>query len=81
MIEWRDNQPRWAQIADVIRLRIADGTYQPDARVPSEHDLVREFGVARGTARKVLVRLQEEGLIYPVRGLGNFVTPPKDAPE
>ena len=75
-IEWAPNQPKWVQIADVLLARIADGTYPPDARVPSEHEIVQEFGVARGTARKVLAKLQEEGAIYPVRGLGNFVKPP-----
>jgi GntR family transcriptional regulator len=72
-IEWALNQPKWEQIAAVIRQRIADGTYAPDTLVPSEHKIVQEFDVARGTARKVLQRLQEEGVIYSVRGLGNFV--------
>jgi GntR family transcriptional regulator len=77
-IEWRANQPKWVQIADVIKARITDGTYALDTLVPSEHGLVQEFDVARGTARKVLTKLQEEGVIYSVRGLGNFVKPPAE---
>ena len=72
-IEWRANQPRWVQIAAVIKQRIEQGVYVVDEQVPSEHQIVQEFGVARGTARKVLVRLREEGVVYAVRGLGNFV--------
>lgn len=73
MIEWWDNAPKWKQIVDVLKRRIGEGVYPPDGRLPSEHQLVGEFGVARGTARKVLVRLREEGIAYTVRGLGTFV--------
>ncbi|GAA3172348.1 GntR family transcriptional regulator [Nonomuraea roseoviolacea] len=80
MIEWRLNAPRWVQIAEILKARIADGTYPVDSPLPSEHQLVQEFGVARGTARKVLVRLREEGVAYAVRGLGTFVAAPKPKP-
>lgn len=76
MIEWQQNAPKWEQIAKVIKQRIAEGVYQPDTALPSEHQLVREFGVALGTARKVLTRLREEGIAYSVRGIGTFVAPP-----
>lgn len=79
MIEWRLNTPRWVQIAEVLKARIADGTYPVDSPLPSEHQLVQEFGVARGTARKVLIRLREEGVAYAVRGLGTFVAPKSDS--
>ncbi|MFD1536583.1 GntR family transcriptional regulator [Nonomuraea guangzhouensis] len=75
MIEWRLNQPKWLQVADIIKERIAGGEYLVDTPVPSEHQIVQEFGVARGTARKVLERLRGEGIIYSVRGLGSFVAP------
>ncbi|MFG1686814.1 GntR family transcriptional regulator [Nonomuraea sp. NPDC049269] len=80
MIEWRLNQPKWLQVAEIIKERIADGAYLVDTPVPSEHQIVQEFGVARGTARKVLERLREEGVLYSVRGLGTFVAPPPDNP-
>jgi DNA-binding GntR family transcriptional regulator len=73
MIEWQADRPRWEQIADVIRERIADGTYPPRTRVPSVQQLVADYGVAVDTAQKVLARLREEGVVYTVRGLGSFV--------
>lgn len=71
--EWAQDRPRWEQIADVIRVRIADGTYPPRSRVPSVQQIVAETGVAVDTAQKVLARLREEGVVYTVRGLGSFV--------
>ncbi|MGW3024845.1 GntR family transcriptional regulator [Streptomyces sp. NPDC001221] len=81
--EWAEDRPKWEQIADVIRQRIADGTYPPRSRVPSVQQLVVETGVAVDTAQKVLANLREEGVIYTVRGLGSFVAdrPPTEGPR
>jgi GntR family transcriptional regulator len=73
IVDWAGDRPKWEQIADVIRRRIADGTYPPRSRVPSVQQLVAETGVAVDTAQKVLANLREEGVIYTVRGLGSFV--------
>ncbi|MEV0625803.1 GntR family transcriptional regulator [Nonomuraea wenchangensis] len=79
MIEFRHDRPRWEQVAEVIRERIVAGTYRPGARVPSENDLMQEFGIARMTAHKVMRALREAGIVYTVRGLGSFVSPPEEA--
>lgn len=63
-------------MADVLRARIADGTYEPRSRVPSVVQLQGEFGIAQATSQKVLSRLREEGLIYTVPGMGSFVAEP-----
>jgi hypothetical protein len=63
----------WKQVAEVIRQRIADGTYPPRTRVPSVIQLATEFGIAQATAQKVHRGLREEGLIYTEPGLGSFV--------
>ncbi|WP_431894674.1 GntR family transcriptional regulator [Nonomuraea sp. bgisy101] len=73
VIEWRENAPKWVQVAEVLKARIADGAYPVDSRLPSQHELVREFEIAPNTAQKVLSRLREEGVAYSVRGLGTFV--------
>lgn len=78
MIEFRPNAPKWRQIADVLKQRIKDGAYPVDTPLPSEHDLVQEFDVARGTARKVLTKLKEEEIAYSERGLGTFVKGPTE---
>jgi GntR family transcriptional regulator len=81
VIEFREDQPRWQQVARVIRERIAAGRYRPGTRVPSENDLMQEFGIARMTAHKVMRALREEGAVYTVRGMGSFVSHPADSGE
>jgi GntR family transcriptional regulator len=73
VIEFVPDIPRWRQVAEVVRGRIADGTYPPRTRVPSVVQLTSEFGVANATAHKVLRALREEGLTYTEPGLGSFV--------
>jgi len=75
VIDFDPTQPKWQQIADVVRARIADGTLPPRALV-SEVQLEAEFGVARGTIRKATAALREEGLLLTTPGMGSFVADP-----
>lgn len=70
-------EPLYEQIASVLSARIADGTYPPRRRIPSEADIVAEFGVSRPTARAAVRLLVERGLVVTVRGKGSYVV---DAP-
>jgi DNA-binding GntR family transcriptional regulator len=72
VIDFDPTRPKWDQIADVLRQRIASGELQPRALV-SEVQLEAEFGVARGTVRKATAALREEGLLVTTPGLGSFV--------
>jgi GntR family transcriptional regulator len=63
--------PLWAQLLDELRHRVASGG--PDARLPTENELMAEFGVSRNTVRTALGRLQAEGLLERERGRGTFV--------
>ncbi|NKZ04350.1 GntR family transcriptional regulator [Actinomadura latina] len=65
----------YRRIAEVLRARIAEGTYPAGGRLPGEHELSREFAVARDTVRHALRVLQDEGLFRVVTGLGRFVLP------
>ena len=66
--------PPYRQIADILRRRITAGKYPPDARIPTESELVDEFEVARSTARRSVEVLRGEGLIYTVPNRGSYVT-------
>ncbi|MBZ6475623.1 GntR family transcriptional regulator [Streptomyces griseocarneus] len=74
MMEYDPTRPKWIQIADVIRHRIATGEYPPNHLI-SEVRMEQEFDVARVTVRKVTAALRKEGLIVTTPGMGSFVTP------
>ena len=56
-----------------IRNRICLLDYTPGTRL-SEEALAEEFGVSRTPLKRVLVRLEGEGLLQSVQGVGTFVT-------
>lgn len=61
------------QIAEQLRELIRGGTLRPGEMVPSEHALIEQHGVARGTVRAALAALVDEGLIEVVPGQGRRV--------
>ncbi|OKH99804.1 GntR family transcriptional regulator [Streptomyces sp. CB02923] len=72
MMEFDPTRPKWMQITDVIRERIASGAYPPRHLI-SEVKMEEEFGVARVTVRKVTAALRRDGLIITTPGMGSFV--------
>lgn len=61
------------EIKASIRARIAAGGWQPGVRLPSERELVQEFGCARMTVHRALRELEDEGLIERRQGSGSYV--------
>ena len=66
--------PRYVQLADLMRQRVAKGVWAPGAMLPSIDKLMAEFNVARITVRQAIKLLALEGLLSPERGRGTFVT-------
>ncbi|GAA1794283.1 hypothetical protein GCM10009735_27840 [Actinomadura chokoriensis] len=65
--------PKYAQLASILRRRIESGALAPGDPIPSETALEGEFGLARGTIRKAVAMLREEGVIVTTRGKGSYV--------
>jgi len=67
------SRERFERVYNVIRNRICLLEYEPGARL-GEEELAREFGVSRTPIRRVLSRLESEGLLESRHGVGTFVT-------
>jgi GntR family transcriptional regulator len=68
--------PLYKRVKDHLRARMLDGTYAPEAQLPTEQALCDMFEVSRITVRQALEELRQEGAVKKVRGKGTFVTPP-----
>jgi DNA-binding FadR family transcriptional regulator len=67
---------RRGAVADVLarlQAQIAGGEYPLNARLPSESELCKAFGVSRPVVREALVSLQALGLTASQPGIGTFV--------
>ncbi|MBA1392778.1 GntR family transcriptional regulator [Lactobacillus sp. XV13L] len=67
----------YQQIADQIRADIDKKVLNPGDKIPSEKWFVDNLEVARGTVRKAISLLVEEGTLEKVQGKGTFVTKPQ----
>src|SRR6476659_1671824 len=65
--------PKYAQVVSEIQRRIERGQYEPGSLLPSEHQLVSDFGVSRPTIVKALSALRQDGWIDTQQGRGSFV--------
>jgi DNA-binding LacI/PurR family transcriptional regulator len=73
----RSDKPKYQQVYSSLLSSIRDGKYKPGDKLPSEGELVKEFGASRPTVGRALARLALEGLIQRRPGAGTFVLDPK----
>jgi len=63
-----------ADIAGIIRREILKGARSLHDRLPAERHLAQTYGVARGTVREALTRLEQEGMVEVRPGSGAYIT-------
>ncbi|OUN83608.1 GntR family transcriptional regulator [Gemmiger sp. An50] len=62
------------QIANTIKEKIHDKTYNYGTPLPSEREFAELFHVSRNIIRAAIEHLEEEKLVKRIRGKGTFVT-------
>ncbi|MBV8256542.1 MAG: GntR family transcriptional regulator [Actinobacteria bacterium] len=65
--------PLHRRIADALRRAIRSGVYTRGDQLPSERELMEEFGASRGTVRHALATLRAEGVIASRKGARGVV--------
>jgi GntR family transcriptional regulator len=65
--------PAYLRIAADLRQQISSGKLPPGARLPTESETMRRYGVSNTIAKKVRQLLVSEGIVEARRGSGVFV--------
>lgn len=73
--------PRWQQIADILREHINTGQIPPGAKLPTHNQIRDRYRVSLGTVKRAYATLQARGLIVTRQGQGAYVrTTPASSP-
>ncbi|MFD0661635.1 winged helix-turn-helix domain-containing protein [Thermocatellispora tengchongensis] len=61
------------KVAAAVIEGIDRGGYEPDEVLPSETEMMEEYGVAKKTVRAAVALLREQGWVCTVPTIGTFV--------
>lgn len=73
MLNTQSPMPLYHQLAEIIISRIQTGEYAPGARIPSENELARTYGIGRPTVRQAIDLVVRRRMLIRKRGSGTFV--------
>lgn len=69
--------PLHVQLQELLRTQVLSGQWTPGQAVPSENELIAQYGVSRATVRQAISALVQDGLLYRRQGKGTFAARPK----
>ena len=72
-----DSRPIFRQIVDGLKMKIATGELPPGTRLPSVRGLAQQLMINFNTVAKAYGELTTEGLIESRKGVGVFVSTPR----
>lgn len=78
VIDYHDKRPIYEQIVDRFQMLILNGALEPDSQLPSVRVLAVELSINANTIQKAYGELERRGLIYSIKGRGNFVSARKE---
>ncbi|MGI6229694.1 MAG: GntR family transcriptional regulator [Tractidigestivibacter sp.] len=64
----------FVELADALREKIYSREWLRGEKIPSEHELMERFGVSRGTVRRAIGVLVDEGWLVQRHGSGTYVS-------
>lgn len=74
LLDYQDRRPLYEQISEKFRTLIISGALPPGEKMPSVRQLAMDLSINPNTIQRAYMELEQQGLIYPVKGRGNFVT-------
>jgi GntR family transcriptional regulator len=74
-MNFSDNQSIYLQITEFVKEQILLNKWQKEEKIPSVRDLAADLQVNPNTVMRAYDFLQQEGVIYNLRGIGHHVSP------
>ena len=73
ILDYRDRCPIYEQVISRFQELMLTGALEKDSQLPSVRSLAMELSINPNTIQRAYMQLEQEGLIYPVKGKGNFI--------
>ncbi len=73
IIDYTDRRPIYEQIVERFQSLVLCGVLEKDAPLPSVRNLAMELSINPNTIQRAYTELERRGVIYAVKGKGNFV--------
>ena len=68
---------RYVSIADDLMRQIESGEVQNGEKLPSQHEMAKQYGVSLTTLRSAVDLLEQRGFVRSAHGLGTFARSPE----
>ncbi|GLW21565.1 GntR family transcriptional regulator [Microbispora triticiradicis] len=76
-----ERTPVYQRMAMDVVEQIRSGDLLPNRRIPTEKALMKQYGVAKATARNAVNHLRKQGWVFTVPHRGTYVSPQEDWPQ
>ena len=73
VIDYTDRRPIYEQVVERFQSLVLCGVLEKDASLPSVRNLAMELSINPNTIQRAYTELERRGVIYAVKGKGNFV--------
>ena len=74
MIKFNESAPIYLQIVEKIKADVVAGKLKGGDKLPSVREIAESFKVNPNTVQRVYMELEREGVAYPQRGIGTFIS-------
>ena len=78
VIDYHDKRPIYEQVIERFQMLILNGALEPGEQLPSVRSLAVDLSINPNTIQRAYGELERRGLIYSIKGRGNFVSSHKD---
>ena len=72
-LDYADRRPIYEQVTEKMKELIMLGVLETDCQLPSVRELAMELSINPNTVQRAYAELERLGVIYCVKGRGNFV--------
>ena len=76
-IDFNDNEPIYMQIENYIKKMIENNMVVNNGKLPATRELSKILGVSRNSIITAYENLEDQGIVYTVKGKGTFISPNK----